>query len=96
MIRHAIVSLSGTAVEITTPDASTSFGVDVPNTVSVQNLHSTGNAYLGASGVTTTSYGFKLGPGQTYSIDLGASDRLYAVGDSGVTVAVLTLDGINE
>ena len=95
MIRHGIVSLSGTAVELTTPDADTSFGVDVPNTVSIQNLHGTGNAYLGSSTVTTISYGFKLGPGQTFSIDLGAKDRLYAVGDAGVSVAGLTLDGSN-
>lgn len=95
MIRHGIVALSGTAVEITTPDTNTSFGVDVPNTVSVQNLHSTGNAYLGSSSVTTTDYGFKLEAGQIFAIDLGANDRLYAVGDSGVTVAVLTLDGNN-
>ena len=51
--------------------------------LSIQNLDPTITVYIGAQNVTTTSYGFALTPGSTLSIDLLASDTLYAVSASG-------------
>lgn len=44
----------------------------------VQNAGLT-NLYLGASGVTTSSYGVMLLPGQIFACDLGPSITLYGV-----------------
>ena len=89
MLRTRNLTLSGTAQELTVNDI-----VDTPNTLSVQNLSDTGYAYLGNSGVTTSSYGHKLFPGQSFSIELESDDQIWAVGDSGVTVAVFILENL--
>jgi hypothetical protein len=87
MIRHHIVALSGTPADLTIADQ-----IQLHNTISVQNIHESGNAYLGSGGVTDTDYGHKLGPGESVALDISRNDSVYAVGDSGVFVAVLTLD----
>jgi hypothetical protein len=65
---------------------------DARNSMSIQNISDTGFAYLGASGVTSSSFGIKLFPGQIYTIELASSDDIWAVGDSGVQVAVFNID----
>jgi hypothetical protein len=89
MLRTRNLTLNGTAQELTIDDV-----IDTPNTVSIQNLSDSGFAYLGNEIVTTSNYGHKLFPGQSFSIELNSDDKLWAVGDSGVTVAVLILEKI--
>lgn len=87
MIRHKNLTLSGTAVEVSYTDE-----VQEPNQISIENTSSSGYAYIGTSAVTTSSYGFKLFPGQTLTMDLNSFDVLYACGDSGVTIAVMVVE----
>jgi len=87
MLRTKIVSLNGTAQELTINDV-----VDNPNQISIQNISETGYAYLGNQSVTNESYGHKLFPGQSFSVDLLSDDQIWAVGDSGVAVAVFILE----
>jgi len=92
-IAHQIVALnSSTATLVSIPSAS-----EVPYehnaSISVQNLDSAIIVYLGSSSVTTSSYGFALLAGQTYMIDLLASDQIYAISASGTpNVAVLAAE----
>jgi hypothetical protein len=85
--RHKIESLNSTPVNLVVREAT-----DARNSMSIQNISNTGFAYLGASGVTSSSFGIKLFPGQIYTIELASSDDIWAVGDSGVQVAVFNID----
>jgi hypothetical protein len=87
MLRTRNLTLNSTPTLLTIVD-----GIETPNDFSIQNTHASAYAYIGTSAVSPTNYGHKLYPGQTFSIVLTAYDDLYAVGDSGSTVAVF----INE
>lgn len=87
MIRNRNLTLSATAQEVTIADS-----IDTANAISIQNTHASLNAYIGNDGVTTSSYGVRLKAGEAVSFDLGASDRLYAVGDAGATLAILIIE----
>jgi hypothetical protein len=54
-------------------------------TISIQNLHSSHFVFLGDSTVTTSSYGFRIDPGQTFTAVLDPNDEIYAVTDTGTT-----------
>ena len=84
MLRTKNLTLSGTAQELTIDDM-----VDTPNTISVQNTDSSAPLYIGNESVTSTNYGIKLSAGQAWSADLGANDKIYAVGTSTVSVLIL-------
>jgi hypothetical protein len=84
MLRTKNLTLSGTAQELTIDDM-----VDTPNTISVQNTDSSAPLYIGNESVTSTNYGIKLSAGQAWSADLGAYDKIYAVGTSTVSVLIL-------
>ena len=87
MIKQKIQALNGTPVDLTYT------GVIDPLTVlSVQNIMESGYAYLGGENVSINNYGHKLYPGQSFTIELAPNDKLFAVGDSGVSVAIFTLD----
>ena len=83
-IRTRNLSLNGTPLELTVYDTED----NRVNSLSVQNLSETAVAYIGTSSVSSTVFGHKLYPKQSFSIDLNPLDRLYAVGEAGVTVAV--------
>jgi hypothetical protein len=79
------------AVNNTTPVAVTDLSDNFTSvTISVQNL-GTGVAYLGTSGVTSTSYGFSIVAGGAVAIDnLAAKDELYVIHtDASAYVAVM-------
>jgi len=84
MLRTKNLTLSSTAQELTIDDV-----VNTPNTISVQNTDSSAPLYIGNESVTTTNYGIKLSAGQAWSADLGANDKIYAVGTSTVSVLIL-------
>lgn len=85
--RHKIQALNSVAVNLVVREAT-----DARNSMSIQNISNTGFAYLGAYGVTSSDYGIKLYPGQIYTIELASSDDIWAVGDSGVSVAIFNID----
>lgn len=87
MLRHRIVELTSTPALMTTHEP-----VDRLNVLSIQNVMTTGFAYLGNSNVSATTYGHKLYPGQSFTIELAPNDRVWAVGDTGVSVAIFNLD----
>jgi len=87
MLRTRNLTLNGTAQELTINDV-----INTPNSFSIQNTSDTGYAYVGNQSVTSSNYGHKLFPGQSFSIELGSNDQLFAVGNSGVTVAVFILE----
>lgn len=61
-------------------------------TVSVQNLNAANYVYIGNSGTSSVSYGFRLSPGQAFSIDLDPSDQLFAAtNDTSSQIAVTRL-----
>ena len=86
-LRHKVQALNSTPVNLVIREAT-----DARNSMSIQNVANTGFAYLGASGVTSSDFGIKLFPGQIYTIELAPSDDIWAVGDSGVSVAIFNID----
>tara|TARA_R110000796_G_scaffold125868_5_gene240441 strand:- start:121 stop:402 length:282 start_codon:yes stop_codon:yes gene_type:complete len=81
---HDLVTLSNTTETELTPGARHS-GLDL----TIQNVHATAVVYIGAVGVTTSDYGFKLTPGAGFSIELNPNDRLYAISDTNGSTAAL-------
>lgn len=86
-LRHKIQSLNSTAVNLVVRETT-----DARNSMSIQNISNTGFAYLGNNSVTTIDFGIKLFPGQIYTIEFAPSDDIWAVGDSGVQVAIFNID----
>lgn len=86
MTTHNVYTLgSSTAVKIS-PN-----GVHSGVTLTIQNTDASNFVYVGASNVTTTSYGVKLIPGAIVSIDLNGKDALYLIASASNTkAAVLT------
>ena len=87
MIRQSIISLNSTPVDLTYTGM-----LDRPLALSIQNIMTTGYAYLGNSEVSSASYGHKLYPGQSFTIELSPADKIFAVGDAGVSIALFRLD----
>jgi hypothetical protein len=86
-LKHRILTLNSTPQNLVIREAT-----DARNTMSVQNIMDSGYAYLGNSSVTTSNFGHKLYPGQSFTIEMASSDDLYAVGDNGVQVAIFIID----
>jgi len=87
MIRQEIISLNSTPVNLTISGV-----IDPAIVMSIQNIMSTGYAYLGNESVSSSNYGHKLYPGQSFTIELAPNDKIFAVGDSGVSIAKFILD----
>ena len=84
-VSHARVSVGTTATKLT----SDYDGKD-GQTINVQNPAGGADVYLGGEGVTTTSYGFLLGAGISFSVELQDDEKLYAVVTTGTqTVNIL-------
>lgn len=87
MIKQRMYDLNGTPVNISIHEV-----IDSMNNLCIQNISNTGNVYIGTSAVTTTSYGHRLYPGSSLTIELAAAANIYAVGESGTKIAVLELE----
>ena len=86
MTQHSLTTLSNASATLLTPNGIHS-GLDV----TIQNTHATAIVYLGGAGVTSANYGYRLSPGDAWSIELSGRDSLYAISNTnGSTVAVLT------
>lgn len=87
-VTHAHVSVGDDPTIVAAP-TTTYHGPRDRVGVSVQNIGSA-PVYLGGSGVTTSSYGYRLDAGSSMSIDLEFGDVLYGIVATGTnTVAVL-------
>jgi hypothetical protein len=88
-LTHNLVTLnSSTPVKLTAEAIDPFYNRDVA--VSMQNVDSSINIYIGGSNVTSSSYGFRLIPGGALSLDVSAGDDLYAIAASGTpSVAVI-------
>jgi len=84
-VSHARVSVGTTATKLTSD-----FDGKDGQTINVQNPSGAADVFLGGEGVTTTSYGFLLGAGISFSVELQDDEKLYAVVASGTqTVNIL-------
>ena len=84
-VSHSRVSVGTTATKLT----SDYDGKD-GQTINVQNPAGGADVFLGGEGVTTTSYGFLLGAGISFSVELQDDEKLYAVVTTGTqTVNIL-------
>ena len=91
-LSHALITLNVSTPTILTVPTASEQNYSASLSISIQNLHSTHFVYLGDPSVSTTSYGFRIDPGQTWTADLMANEDLYAVTDTGTTqVAVIKL-----
>lgn len=84
MLRTRNLTLTSQATLLTIAD-----GVDSPNTISIQNTDVSAVVYVGAADVSSTRYGIKLSAGQIFSADLGAYDKMYAIGSGTASVMIL-------
>jgi hypothetical protein len=58
--------------------------------ITIQNVHATAIVYIGAIGVTSSNYGYRISPDNAWSIELAGKDVLYAISSvNGSQVAVL-------
>jgi len=82
--------LSFTPTRVSPPKVHS--GVDI----TIQNLDTAANVYIGSSTVSTMDFGYKLAAGQAISFVLKSNDELYAISDAtpASNVAILTV-GIN-
>lgn len=61
-------------------------GIDI----TLQNINETAYVYVGAEGVTTTDYGYRISPNNGIAFELAEFDSLYAISDiNGSKVAVI-------
>lgn len=74
---HELLTLSDETETELTPEGKTHSGLDL----TVQNVHATANVYIGGEGVTALNYGYKLEPGDAFSIELNPRDELFAISD---------------
>lgn len=87
--RHKIVTLSTSSpVALTYED-----NIQSSHTVVIQNNNDSGYIYIGAANVSSSSYGYKIYPGQGFTIEMSSLNRLYAVCSSNtMTAAVLVIE----
>lgn len=89
MIRTRNLSLSST----TPTELTLSNRIKTTTTLVVQNTNDSGYLYIGTDSVSTSSYGFKVYPGQAFTIELSAYTELYAVSSANsMTAAVMVID----
>jgi hypothetical protein len=85
MTQHALTTLSSSEATRLSPNGIHS-GIDI----TIQNIHATAIVYIGAEGVSSSDYGYKLTPSNAWSIELPGQDALYAITDTnGSKIAVL-------
>jgi hypothetical protein len=73
-VSHSRVSVGTTATKLTSD-----FDGKDGQTINVQNPAGGADVFLGGEGVTTTSYGFLLGAGISFSVELQDDEKLFAV-----------------
>ena len=88
MASHEIVALSDSSDTRLTPPGTHS-GMDI----TLQNVNLFGYIYIGAEGVTSTNYGYRLMPNHAISFELSGPDALYAIAsDPDMDLAVFKIE----
>lgn len=87
-VSHNRVSVTTTATKLTND-----FDGRNGQTINVQNPGDGVTVYLGGEGVTSTSYGYSLSGGTSFSIELGYKEKLYAVVASGTQTVNIIRQG---
>jgi hypothetical protein len=60
--------------------------------ITLQNINETAYVYVGAEGVTTANYGYRISPNNGIAFELAERDSLYAISDvNGSKVAVIQI-----
>lgn len=89
MIKHQIKNISSS----TATSLDISENIRSAYTLVVQNTNSSGFIYLGNENVSSSNYGFKLYPAQSFTVELSSRSRLYAVASiNNLPVAVMEID----
>ena len=84
---HKLVTLNDSTSTLVSPPGVHS-GVDI----TIQNIDESAIAYLGAEGVTTESYGYRLEPGQAIAFELPQRDSIHVISDTdGAKVAIMQI-----
>lgn len=60
----------------------TEIGVHSGKDITLQNANDSGIIYIGAEGVTSSSFGYRLLPNHAISFELSGEDSLYAIADT--------------
>ena len=82
---HNLYLLSNSEALRITPNGTHS-GIDI----TIQNVSDNEYIYIGASGVTSENYGYRISPGHAISWELPGKNSLYAIASANQTpVAVL-------
>ena len=88
-LSHQVLTLYASATVQISPIAGTIPDYCEGMTLSVQNLNGSNYVYLGNSGTSSVSYGFRLAPGQAWSADIDPSDALFvATSDTSSQIAI--------
>jgi hypothetical protein len=91
MTQHNKAVISNSAPTRVSPPG-THGGLDI----TVQNINSSGDIYIGDESVSSENYGFKLSPNQAFSIQLGGVESLYVIGSqANLSIATITFGLVN-
>lgn len=87
MTAHNLYTVGTDPIKIT-PNGTHS-GMDI----TIQNVNSSGYIYVGAEGVSNSSYGYRILPNHAISFELHGKDALYIVASAPeMKVAVITMN----
>jgi len=89
MTTHEIYTLSDTTPTKLTPDGLHS-GMDI----TLQNVNSSGDVYVGGAGVSSSSYGYKLTPNNAISFELPGTDDLYVIAETDESLLATIITGL--
>lgn len=94
MASHSIITV-GTTDSVKVTPGNIHSGIDI----TIQNINSSGFVYIGADeNVSSSDYGFRLSPGNAWSVELSGQDHIYIIGsaaDLDVAVMQLSLEAGN-
>lgn len=91
MTQHALIQLVTQTETRLTPNGIHS-GMDI----TIQNISDTAYVYIGGEGVNSEDFGYRLSPGQAWSVELPGTDAIYAVSsinDSYIAILKTGLEG---
>lgn len=81
-LTHQLVTLNASTPVLLTIAPSSEIEYAESLTISIQNLHASRFIFIGSSSVSTSSYGFRIDPGQTFTAVLNPEDEIYGVTDT--------------
>ena len=74
MTIHSLIEVSNTVPQRITP-IGTHSGMDI----TLQNVDPSGYIYVGAEGVSSTNYGYRILPNHSFSIELPGRNSLFVI-----------------